>query len=204
MNSSLYSSNFARLKNCAFFKNQISVSTIKPLTCCDLGPPPPPPLQTRSLSLPLRSHSGVVAATYPVSRIIMFQGLKRPKSKANHPSTSVVQVTDSGDLCPVRLHGVLRRHWRCLTNAESQGHERCFSLFQSTQQSPGWRWFRIHVTFHWLWTPAVYSGCREYESRHKNNDYDRFSAHDKWVQCCHHCMARPQVADGGTACRYGG
>jgi hypothetical protein len=27
---------------------------------------------------------------------------------------------------------------------------------------------------------------------------------DRWVQCCHHSMARPQVADGGTASRYGG
>jgi hypothetical protein len=26
--------------------------------------------------------------------------------------------------------------------------------------------------------------------------------HDKWVR--HHGMARPQVADGGTASRYGG
>jgi hypothetical protein len=28
--------------------------------------------------------------------------------------------------------------------------------------------------------------------------------HDKWVQCCHHGMARPQVTDGGTAFKYGG
>jgi hypothetical protein len=27
---------------------------------------------------------------------------------------------------------------------------------------------------------------------------------DKWVQCCHQGMARPQVAVGGTASRYGG